>query len=225
VRKWILIVIPTVIVLALIVGDQAAKGWAESQLAERAAAYYPPGSGSSASIHSFPFVGRLLVSGSIPAVDVNLDDLRIDPVLIRRLSIHVTGVKLNRSDLFHGTVHLDEVASGKIVATLDGPSLARAAGADLRFSPGGVTVHQRISGVDVTARGQVTVKGNVVTVTPTSVQGLDVPPSRLALSYRIPGIELFPCQADVKVVENAVVLDCTVHDIPPALIQAVQSGG
>jgi len=225
VRKWIFIVIPTVVVLALIVGDQAAKGWAESQLAERAAAYYPPGSGSSASIHSFPFIGRLLVSGSVPAVDVNLDDVRVDPVLIRRLSIHVTGVKLNRSELFHGKVHLDRVSSGKIVATLDGPSLARAAGADLRFSPGVVTVHQKISGVDVTAKGKVTVKGNAVTVTPTSVQGLDVPPSRFALNYRIPGIEIFPCQADVKIIQDAVVLDCTVGDIPPALLQAVQSGG
>jgi hypothetical protein len=225
VRKWILIVVPTVIVLALIVGDQAAKGWAESQLAERAAAYYPPGSGSSAAIHSFPFIGRLLVSASVPQVDVNLDDVRVDPVLIRQLSIHATDVKLNRSDLFHGKVHLDAVGSGKIVATLDGPSLARAAGADLRFSPGEVTVHQKIQGVDVTAKGKVTVKGNVITVTPTSVQGLDVPPSRFGLSYRLPGIELFPCQADVKVVENAVVLGCTVHDIPPALVQATQSGG
>jgi hypothetical protein len=225
VRKWILIVIPTVIVLALIVGDQAAKGWAESQLAERAAAYYPPGAGSSASIHSFPFIGRLLVSGSVPQVDVNLDDVRVDPVLIRQLSIHVTAVKLDRSLLFHGKVHLDSVGSGKIVATLDGPSLAKAAGADLRFSPGEVTVHQKVQGVDVTAKGKVTVKGNVVTVTPTSVQGLDLPPSRFALSYRIPGIELFPCQADVKIVQDAVVLGCTVHDIPPALVQAAQSGG
>src|SRR5438876_6281464 len=102
VRKWILLVIPTVILLALIIGDRAAKGWAESKLAERAAAYYPPGSGSSASIHSFPFIGRLLFSGSVPRVDVNLDDLRIQTVLIRQLSIHVSDVKLNRSDLFHG---------------------------------------------------------------------------------------------------------------------------
>src|SRR5438132_1249205 len=135
VRKWILIVVPTVILLALIVGDQAAKGWAESKLAERAAAYYPPGAGSSASIHSFPFLGRLLVSGSVPRVDVTLDDLHVDPVLIRQLSIHVSAVKLNRSDLFHGRVHLDDVGAGKMVATIDGPARARAAGVE-RALPG-----------------------------------------------------------------------------------------
>src|SRR5438067_7916206 len=219
-----LLVVPTVILLALVVADRAAKGWAESKLAERAAAYYPPGSGSSASIHSFPFVGRLLVSGSVPRVDVNLDDLRVDPVLIRQLSIHVTDVKLNRSELFHGRVHLDDVGSGKMVATIDGPSLARAAGLDLRFTPGVVSVHEKIQGVDVTAKGKVAVKGNVVTVTPTSVEGLNVPASRFVVSYRIPGIEILPCQADVKIVQNGIVVSCNLVDVPPALVQAAQSG-
>jgi len=224
VRKWILVVVPTVVLLLLIVVDQSAKGWAESKLAERAAAYYPPGSGSSASIHSFPFLGRLLVSGSVPRVDVNLDDLRIQAVLIRRLSIRVSDVKLSRSDLFKGKVHLDDVGSGRIVATIDGPSLARAAGLDLRFAPGEVQVHQTIQGVAVTARGKVAVKGNVVTVTPTAVEGLNVPASRFAVSYRIPGIEILPCQADVTIVQNGLVVACDVADIPPALIQAAQSG-
>ena len=76
-RKWIFLVFPTVVLLAPDHGDQAAKGWAESKLAERAAAYYPPGSGSSASIHSFPFIG-LAVLGVVPQVDVNLDDLRVE---------------------------------------------------------------------------------------------------------------------------------------------------
>jgi hypothetical protein len=223
VRKWIFLVFPTVILLALIMGDQAAKGWAETKLAERAAAYYPPGSGSSASIHSFPFLGRLLFSGSIPRVDVNLDDLRIEKVLIRRLTITVSDVKLTKSDLFHGRVHLDDIGEGKLVATLDGPALAKALGADVRFTPGEVVVHERIKGVDVSARGKVAVKGNAVTVIPLSVEGLAVPASNFSLSYRIPGIEILPCQADVKVVQGGVVLSCALDDIPPALVQAAQS--
>ncbi|HEV7864304.1 MAG TPA: DUF2993 domain-containing protein [Acidimicrobiia bacterium] len=225
-RKWIFLVVPTVILLALVMGDQAAKGWAESKLAERAAAYYPPGAGSSASIHSFPFIGRLLLSGSIPRVDVNLDDLRIDAVLIRQLSIHVADVKLTRSDLFHGKVHLDDVGQGRMVATIDGPSLAKAVGVDVRFIPGEVAVHKRIQGVDVTATGKLSVKGNVVTVTPKSVEGLSLPANTFStITYRIPGIEILPCQADVKIVQNGVVLACNVTDIPPALVQAAQSGG
>jgi hypothetical protein len=224
VRKWIFLVIPTVILLALIMGDQAAKGWAETKLAERAATYYPPGAGSSASISSFPFLGRLLFLGSIPRIDVNLDDLQVAPVVIRQMSLRVSDVTLDRGDLFSGKVHLEDVGRGTIVATVDGPSLARAVGLDVRFAPGEVTVRQRIQGVGVVAKGTVAVKGNLVTVTPTSVEGLSVPLSRFAISYRIPGIELLPCQADVEIVKDALVLACEVTDIPAALIQAARTG-
>jgi hypothetical protein len=224
VRKWILLVIPTVILLALIVGDGAARSWAERRLAERAAAYYPPGAGSSARIHSFPFIGRLLFLGSVPRVDVNLDDLRFEAVLIRRLSLRVSDVKLDRDELFGGRVRIEDVGEGRIVATVDGPSLARATGFDVRFRPGEVEVHRRIQGVDVVAKGQLAVQGNLVTVTPTSVQGLAVPASRFAISYRIPGIELLPCQADVQIIRDAVTLSCDVTDVPAALVQAAQSG-
>jgi len=224
VRKWIFLVIPTVVLLALVMVDRAAKGWAESQLADRAASYYPPGAGSSASIRSFPFIGRLLFLGSVPRVDVNLDDLKFQAVLVRRLSLRVSDVKLDRAELFSGKVHLNDVGEGDIVATVDGPSLAKATGFDVRFTPGQVEVHQKIQGVDVIAKGQLSVKGNLVTVTPTSVQGLAVPASRFAISYRIPGIEILPCQADVKIIRNGVTLSCHVTDIPAALVQAAQSG-
>jgi hypothetical protein len=224
VRKWIVLVIPTIILLAFVMADQAAKGWAESQLADRAAAYYPPGSDSSASIRSFPFIVRLLFLGSVPRVDVNLEDVRFQAVLVRRLSLRVSDVKLDRAELFSGRMHLDDIGQGQITATLDGPSLAKATGFDLRFKPGEVEVHQKIQGVDVVAKGQVAVKGSVVTVTPTSVQGLAVPLSRFAISYRIPGIEILPCQADVKIIQNGVTLSCQVTDVPAALVQVAQSG-
>lgn len=223
-RKWIFIVFPTVVLLALIVGDQAAKSWAESKLAERAAAYYPPGAGSSASIRSFPFLGRLLISGSVPRVDVSLDDVRFQAVVLRQLSLQVSDVEVDRSDLFEGRVRLLDIGEGRIRATLDGPSLAEATGFDVRFRPGQVEVHQRLRGVNVVAKGQLTVKGNVVTVTPTSVQGLSVPLSRFAISYRIPGVEVLPCQAETEILEGAAVLSCDVTDIPAALVQAAQSG-
>jgi hypothetical protein len=225
VRKWILLVIPTVFLLALVVGDRAAKGWAERQLAERAAAYYPPGAGSSASIHSFPFLGKLLFLGSVPKVDVNLDDLDFGGVVVKQLSLRVSDVKLDRAELFSGRVRLLDVGQGRMVVTVDGPSLAKATGVDVRFSPGQVEIHQKIQGVDVVAKGKVTVKGNVVTVTPTSVQGLNVPLNRFAISYKIPGIEILPCQADAKVIRNGVTLSCDIVDIPAALVQAAQSGG
>jgi len=224
VRKWIFLVLPTVVLLVLVVADQSAKGWAESKLAERAAAYYPPGSGSSASIHSFPFIPRLLFTGEVPRVDVNLDDVRLQAVLVRQMSLHVIDVKFDRDEIFRGRVHVRDVGRGKIVATLDGPSLAKAIGADVRFTQAGdVEIHERIQGVDVKAKGRVTFKSNVIAVIPTSVQGLNVPASHFAITYRIPGVELLPCQAEAKITKDTVVLSCDVVDIPAALVQAAQS--
>ncbi len=224
-RKWIILVFPTVILLALIVADQSAKGWAESKLAERAAAYYPPGSGSSASIRSFPFIPRLLFTGGVPRVTVNLDDLRVQQVLVRQLSIQVSDVRIDRDEVFRGRVHVRDVGQGTITVTLDGPALAKAIGADVRFtSAGDVEVHERIQGVAVKAKGKLTIKGNVITVTPTSVQGASVPASRFALNYRIPGAELLPCDAaEAMVSKDTVVLSCNVVDIPAALVQIAQS--
>jgi hypothetical protein len=225
VRKWIFLVFPTVILLGQIVADQAVTGWAESTLAERAAAYYPPGSASSAAIHSFPFVPRLLITGDVPRVEVNLDDLRVKEVLVRQLSLRVSDVRLDRDELFQGRVHVRDVGQGTIVATLDGPALARAIGADVRFtSAGDVEVHERIQGVNVKARGKLTFKGNVLTVTPTSVEGRSVPADRFVINYRIPGTELLPCPPQVKVITDAVVLSCDVVDIPAALVEIAQSG-
>ncbi|HZI38863.1 MAG TPA: DUF2993 domain-containing protein [Acidimicrobiia bacterium] len=223
-RKWIFLVLPTVVLLALIVADQGAKGWAESKLAERAAAYYPPGSGSSASIRSFPFIPRLLFTGQVPRVAVNLDDLRIQPVLIRKLSIRVSDVSIDRDEIFRGRVHVRDVGQGTITVTVDGPALAKAIGADVRFtSAGDVEVHERIQGVNVKAIGKLTVKGNAITLTPTSVQGASVPPGRFALSYRIPGKELLPCAAHAEVTKDTVTLSCDVVDVPAALVQIAQS--
>ncbi len=224
-RKWILLVFPTVVLLALIVADQSAKGWAESKLAERAAAYYPPGSGSSASIRSFPFIPLLLFTGEVPRVTVNLDDLRIQQVLIRQLSIRVSDVRIDRDEVFRGRVHVRDVGQGTITVTLDGPALAKAIGADVRFtSAGDVEVHERIRGVAVAAKGKLTVKGNAITVTPTTVQGASVPAGRFAINYRIPGVELLPCAAESKITRNTVTLSCNVVDIPAALVQIAQSG-
>jgi hypothetical protein len=225
VRKWIILVFPTVILLALIVADQSAKGWAESRLAERAAAYYPPGSGSSASIRSFPFIPRLLFTGEVPRVTVNLDDLRVQQVLVRQLSIRVADVRIDRDEVFRGRVRVRDVGPGTITITLDGPALAKAIGADVRFtSAGNVEVHQRIQGVNVKATGKLTIKGNVITVIPTSVQGASVPASRFALNYRIPGrVELLPCAADARVTRDTLTLSCNVVDIPAALVQIAHS--
>jgi hypothetical protein len=214
----------TLVVLAavLLVVDLVAKAQAESKVRERAVAFYPPGAGGSASIRSFPFLFHLLASGDVPEVTITMDNLRAGAVVIRRLTIDVRQVDLDRAQLFKGRVRVLDIGRGRIEATVDGPSVAQAAGVDLRFSNNEVEIHRRVGGHDLSARATVSVQGNLLRLVPIALEGLTLPVGEV--TYRIPGAELLPCRAQVRVVDDGLRASCTIDDVPPALADAVQSG-
>ncbi len=215
-RKLVTLVLLAVVLVA---ADVLTRGWAESELAARAAAYYPPSSASSAEIHSFPFLGRLLVGGDISAVSLRLENVTAGVLALRHLRFDFDDVKFDRTELFSGRVRVLDVGAGRMEALVDGSSVTRAVGLDVRFADGEVEVHREIAGVDVSARARVTLEGNRLRVVPISVQGLPVPASRLTVAYDIPGVQLLPCSAAVRPVPEGLVISCSVDDVPPALIQ------
>jgi hypothetical protein len=214
------LVVLAVLTGALVVADVAARSWAESKLAEQAAAYYPPSGESSASIRSFPFLGRLLVGGDVPEVSLRMESLRADILTVSRLGLDLSDVKVDRGELVAGRVRVVDIGAGRIEALVDGTSLARAVGFDLRFAYGEVEIHRKVRGVDVSARGRVTLDGNRLTIVPTSVQGLGVPAAAFTVTYDIPAAELLPCPAEVRPVPEGLVVACAVDDVPPALVPA-----
>jgi len=218
------LVVSLVVAGVLLGGDQAARVYAESKLAERAVAYYPPTTAADASIKSFPFVGRLLVRSDIREMRVGMENLRADVVLIRRLDLYLSDVELERNALLRGEVELTDIGSGRIDALFDGPSLARAAGVDLRFHEDSVEIHKRVAGTDVYARGRASVSNNVLRLQPTSVQGVGLPASAFALTIKISGPEILPCDAVGEPVEGGLLVGCTVRDVPAALVRAARSG-
>jgi hypothetical protein len=215
-RKLIVLL---VILGALFAADVATRSWAEARLAEQAAAYYPPSSASTASIRSFPFLGRLLVLGDVPDVSLRMENLVAGILTIRRLDFDLADVKIDRGELLGGRVSILDVGAGRVEALVDRSSLARAIVLDVRFTHGEVEIHKNVRGVDVSARGRVTLEGNRMRIVPTSVQGLGLPASALSVTYDIPGVELLPCQAEVRIVPEGVLVACVVDDVPPALVQ------
>jgi hypothetical protein len=203
----------------LVAADIGARSRAEAELAEQSAAYYPPSSASSASIESFPFLGRLLAVGDVQHVSLRMENLRAGILTVRRLEFDLSDVEVDRSELFAGRVRVLDVGAGRIEALVDGASMAQAAGLDLRFSDGEVEVHRNVRGVDVSARGRVTLEGNRLRIVPTSVQGLRLPASAFSVTYDIPGVELLPCEAEVRPVPEGLLVACAVDDVPPALVQ------
>jgi hypothetical protein len=212
-------VVAVVLLLVLLLADQVARSWAEAKLRERAAAYYPPSTSASASIRSFPFLGRLAVSGDVPEVKLTMDDVRFDVLLVHRLSLDLEQVEVDKGELTRGRVRVLDIGHGRIDLRIDGPSLARAVDADLRFTDGSIEVHKRVGGADVVARGQVTLEGNTLRLRPTSVEGVGLPASAFALTYRLPPSLVPPCRVEVRTTSGGLVAGCTFTDVPESLVR------
>jgi hypothetical protein len=217
VRK--LAVVAAVLRPLLLLVDQVARSWAEAKLRERAAAYYPPATSASASIRSFPFLGRLAVQGLVPEVRLTMDDVRFETLLVRSLRLDLHTVEIDTGELVRGRVRVLDVGQGRIDLRIDGASLGRAIGADVRLMDGSVEVHKRAGALDVVARGQVTLEGNTLRLQPTSVEGAGVPASAFAVTYEIPGSKLPPCRAEVRVVPGALLAGCTFTGVPESLVR------
>jgi hypothetical protein len=153
-----------------------------------------------------------------------MENLRADAVLIRRLDLHLSDVELDRQALVRGEVELTDIGAGRVDALFDGPSLARATGVDLRFHEDSAEIHKRVAGTDVYARGRASVSNNVLRFQPTAVQGVGLPLSAFALSIRISGPEILPCDAVGEPVEGGLLVGCTLRDVPAALVRAARSG-
>lgn len=226
-RKKLAPAVVLVVLVLLVIGDLAARRWAESKLASRVAGYYqiggvPPPGDTGASIKSFPFVGRILFFGRVSTVTVSIKDLEIEPILVRRLTVSLDDVDIDRAELFKRRVKLRDIGEGTVEALLDGPSVSRALGADIRFLDGEVEIHQMVAGADVFARAKASIRNNVLRLEPTSVQGAGVPLQNFALDFEIPGADLLPCAAEGRAVKDGLLVSCRVADVPPSLVRAAQ---
>lgn len=203
---------------ALLTLDVAARGWAESKLAERAAAYYPPATAASASIRSFPFLGRLLARASVSRVSLSMENVRAGDVVLSRLDVDLADVVLDREELLRGRVRFVDIGRGRFAVRIDGPSLARAAGVDLLLGEGTIEIRREVGGAGVSATAEASLAGNTLHLRPRSVRGADVPVAGLAVAYEIPGVSFASCRAEVRAVAGALLVSCTLDDVPTSLL-------
>jgi len=218
IRRVVLILV-IVVVGGAIAGDQVARAYAQDQIHDRAGAYFGGQARTSAHISSFPFVGRLLASGSIRTTDITMENATLEQLTLRRLRLHLVGIRLDRDQLLHGHVHLIGLQSGTVEVDVDGRSLAERIGRDVRFRPGVVEVHGTVAGRAVVATGTITVRANVLSFHPTGAEGVPLPlvASVLAFTYRLPRSDVFPCAATLQPIKDALRIGCTVTQLPEKL--------
>lgn len=198
-------VVVAVLVAVLGVGDTFARHAAERDVARRIEARVP---GTTATVHisSWPFLGRLAASGSVPALDARVTGVRVGPFAVDSVDIAVADLVVSRSDLLHGRVTPRSIRSATVTGVISQQSVD--AGTGLPVSLGDGTVG--LAGVQVPAR-LVVVGGRVV---------VNVPPLP-AFSVPLLPAALLPCAAVATITAGAITLSCTTTAIPPALTTGV----
>lgn len=201
------------LVVALLgVLDAVAKGWAESQIESRAEAEAGAQANATADIDSFPFLGKLLVSGNAGDIDVRIRNVTAESLRFSRLTITLDDVKLDRGEMFSGDAEVRSIDSGTITMRFTAADLTEAIGMPVEISGGRVTVTVR--GVAVSATPEATTEGSV------RLQASGLP----ALNVPVPQTRLVNCAVDtVTVRDGELRASCTIEEIPPALLRAAQS--
>lgn len=189
-----------VVVAVLVAADVGLRQLGETQI-ESTAERKAPRSDPEAAIRSFPFVPRLLASGSVPEVRVRLDRVGRGAVQFSRVRLVLHGVEVDRNALFsRRRVELESIDRGTVSADLSAPALAQALSrSEIRAlrDAGNVSARVRDGRLVVTARGAE------------------------VFSIRVPRTPLVPCEGDIQLVRDHAHVTCTLEDIPPELVERV----
>lgn len=201
-RKVIVLALLGVVLAAV---DQGARVFAEAELAARAGEAATDESATSASITSFPFLGRLLVSGSVAEVRVRVDGPTAGGLRLSTVVVEASGVALDRSRLTSGQVRVEDIDSGSVAVEVDGAALAEAVNLPVTIGDGRVGIG--VGGATVTADAAIEDGSLVLRVA--GAPALRVPVVRTAL---------VPCAVTtLAVVGERVRLACEVDELPEAL--------
>jgi hypothetical protein len=200
-RLIALIVGVAIIVAGLAVADIWTRHKVQSVVADHIDSQFP-GSHATVAISSFPFVGRLITSGTVPKLTVDVNGVQVDGVTFGAIDLVVHQLKVDKSQLTSAKVVLESISSGSVTAQLPQASIDQKLGQDLSLGAGTVS----LDGVTVTP--VVTVSANEVNL------GLPGLPS---VSVPIPQLSLLPCVGAAVIVPGALQVSCALTSLPPAL--------
>ena len=205
------LIVVAVVLVALVGVDAIAKGAAESAIESGVKAKVQGVATVQARIHSFPFTGRLLLSGQVSTLDLELDQVVGHGIAVAALGVHATGLELDRNVLLgKHHVRITAVDSVTVRATITEAEIRALTHADVRLVPGHATVTIAGRTLDAT----VSVSGGRIRLAVGSLPALTVP---------APDSGLFPCAIEAVVVAGALEASCTSDHLPQIVIDAVGS--
>jgi hypothetical protein len=194
----------------LVLADLGARRASEAQLEQRILDSAPSAHDASVHLDSFPFLGRLAVSGNVPEVRASVADVTVQGLRLNRIAVDLHDVHIDRDRLVvHRQIDLKSIGRG--LAT------AEVTQADLRSALNGLPVVLGKDRISVTVRGvtatvTATVRDNVVHL---SAGRLSIPP------FSIPKLPLLPCVTNAVSEPGRLHLSCEVAQVPEELLRQV----
>ena len=187
-----LVILGVVVFVAGLVADIALKALAESQI-ETTAQREAPDATTDAAIPVFPFLPPLLLAGKVDEVSVHMRQVSAGAAVFDRLDFDLHGVTISRRALFdERRVELVDIDRGTVSAVVALPAPVRNLPID------GLTA--RVAGRSIVLRG----------------------PGGASASIPLPRASLLPCEEGAAtLLAGRVRVTCTLDDIPPALVEAI----
>lgn len=199
-----------VVLAGLTAGDVAIRHKAESEIEKRARIEAGAEASASASIKSFPFVGRLLASGTAGDISLTMHDVQGQSLKFTTVGITLANVKLDKSQMFKGKAELTHIDKGIITVGLSAADLSAQIHYPVTIANGQVTV--TVAGRQFSVRPTTTSEGSV------RLEATGLP---VALTVPIPKTRLISCPPSrVQVKDGVLQASCDITEIPPALLKA-----
>ena len=209
-----LLILSIVAVLALYgVVDMAAKGMAEDKIAERAEASVGGRATATADVDSFPFVLKLLGSGSAGDISLHVTDVATATLSFASVDVQLSGVVLDKGKLLgQRKAVVTDIDSGTLTLGIDAAQVSKA----LRNAPVTITGGR----VEVQVAGQA--RAADVTLGAGGSIRVSVP-SGPSVNIAVPRTALGQCEASaLRVDDDRIELSCTFDEVPPALLAVAQ---
>ncbi len=207
VKLQVALLLLAVVVVAALGADVVLKNRAENALVAQVMAKEPDTSGVGAKIRSFPFVGRLVVSGQVARVDVTAQHATVGGVALSDIRVQAEGVKLDTAEAAHGRAVVRSIKGGSVQADLRQDQI------NSRL-PKQIQVQVQQGTATITGPGGAQAQ---LLVTPDGTIQLRIA-NRSVLDLAIPKTALLPCVPKGTFVTGAVHLSCTFSEVPPILL-------
>ena len=200
-----ILVLLLVIAALLVAADLTARSVAEQELVRRVQTAVPEAGAASVHIPSFPFLPRLLASGTVPRLDAEVRDVTVKQVRFDFIAVELHGVRLDRDQLTRNrSIVLRDIVRGQVRGEVQQRALTDVLGVPVQLEDGRAAV--RIAGVTLGADISIT-DGSL------TISGLGITLPTLDLTG-----PLLPCIADAVILSGRVSLTCDFTQIPAELL-------